>query len=90
MRELIGLGDKGGKVGGSGGKNGSMAGEKLALRTNLVCNDLSKKKMQLTSQQSDKFEESSSKVERRAEGWIADFTLCIASVPSSNIFLADT
>ena len=42
MRELIGLGDKGGKVRGSGGKNGAMAGEKLALRTNLVCNEFDK------------------------------------------------
>ena len=42
MRELIGLGDKGGKVGGSGGKNGAMAGNKFALRTNLVCNEFDK------------------------------------------------
>ena len=42
MRELIGLGDKGGKVGGSGGKNGSMAGKKFALRTNLVCYEFDK------------------------------------------------
>ena len=46
---------------------------------------MSKKKMQLTSQQSDKLEESSSKVERRAEGWIADFTLCIASVVVASV-----
>ena len=51
---------------------------------------MNKKEVQLTSQQSDNLAESSSKVERRAEGRIADFTLCIASVPSSNIFLADT
>ena len=42
MRELIGLGDKGGKVRGSGGKNGSVTGKKFALRTNLVCNEFDK------------------------------------------------
>ena len=79
LRKLIGLGDEGLKVRGSSGKNCTMAGKEVALETNLFWEkDLRKKKLLLTSQQSDKLV-LSSRVERRVVGLVADFTVAIAA-----------